>query len=45
MNTNKKAELIEMTQTLIDTHIPADDSSIITGEALNTVLNAVIEIL
>jgi hypothetical protein len=45
MNTDEMTELIEVTQALIDTYIPVDDSSIITGEALNTVLNAIIEIL
>jgi hypothetical protein len=41
MDTMTKEEV----KNLIDTLIPADESAVITGENINTVLNAIIEII
>lgn len=45
MNANEKNAMIDEVQSLTDELIPTDGSSLVTGEALQTVLNAIIEIL
>lgn len=45
MTANEKNAMIDEVQSLIDEQLPATNDSLVTGEALNIVLNAIIEIL
>lgn len=45
MNAEEKNAMIDEVQSLIDEQIPVNGSFLVTGEALNTVLNAIVEIL
>lgn len=45
ITSDQKNVMINEVQSLIDTRIPVEEDSIITGEALNAALNAIIEIL